>query len=195
MDLLTQFAVEVTAGLIGVFTGVVLALWSERKRKAREDREDRERLKEELARSRSLVLSSVVKNTSEAKRLATLLDGDSDPYLFDASFELAVWEAVQSQFVQLAGLDERVLLTRFFDQVRRLMGLIDFHREIRARLELRQVAMDAGDEALLADVISRLRLVADEMRIDGIVIITDLGEPLHKRLLGMADVKAPAMAS
>lgn len=31
-------------------------------------------------------------------------------------------------------------------------------------------------------------MVADEVRIDGLVVVTDLGEPLHKRLLGIHEV-------
>jgi len=187
--------VETTAGLVGVFTGVFLALWADRRRTAKAAREEGARLREDLAQSRQLVISSVVKNTSEAKRLRSLLRVEGDPYLFQVSFELAVWEAVQSDFVRIASIDERVLLTRFFDQVRRLSGLIEFHRQVRAQLEVRQVSLDDGDRALLEDSMNRLRIVADEVRIDGLVVVTDLGDPMHKRLLGMHEPAASVTAA
>ncbi|MGE0159153.1 MAG: hypothetical protein AB7T31_07035 [Gemmatimonadales bacterium] len=187
-----SFVLETTAGLIGVFAGVVLALWTERLRESRQEARERAALDQDLAHSRRLVLSSVVKNTSEAKNLWTLLETDEDPYLFQISFELAVWDATQIQFMRLAEVDERVLLSRFFDQVGRLTRLIEFHRQLRVQLELRQLGMDAGDRTLLAQSAGRLRAVAEDVRIDGLVIVTDLGEPVHKRLLGIHEAAAPA---
>jgi hypothetical protein len=192
VDLLADFFVEATAGLLGVFAGVILALWIDRRARARKVAEAEATLQEELARSRKLVISSVVKNTSEAKRLRALLVSNEDPYLFQVGFELAVWEATQAQFVRIASLDERVLLTRFFDQVRRLNRLIDFHRGVRAQLEIGQMGIDAGDRALLKDLVRRLKSVADEIRIDGLIVVSDLGDPMHRRLLGMQD---PATAA
>ena len=195
MDLFVSFTIDTAAGLVGVFAGVVLALWAERHREARQTAKEQAALVEDLAHSRRLVLSSVVKNTSEAKRLGNVLETDEDPYLFQVSFELAVWEATQIQFMRLADLDERVLLSRFFDQVRRVLHLMDFHRQLRVQLELRQSALDAGDRALLSQSAHRLHVVADDVRIDGLVVVTDLGEPMHKRLLGMHDLTtAPSAA-
>jgi hypothetical protein len=192
VDLIVDFAVNTAAGLVGVFAGVVLALWTERKRDAKQGAREEASLQQDLAHSRRLVLSSVVKNTSESKRLGGVLDTDEDPYLFEVSFELAVWEATQTQFMRLASLDERVALSRFFDQVARLQGLIEFHRQLRVQLELRQSALDLGDRSLLDQSVKRLHVVADEVRIDGLVVVTDLGEPLHKRLLGIHDAPEDA---
>jgi hypothetical protein len=111
------------------------------------------------------------------------------------AFELAVWEATQIQFMRLALLDERVALSRFFDQVARLQRLIEFHRQLRVQLELRQSALDSGDRALLDQSARRLRVVSDEVRLDGLVVVTDLGEPLHKRLLGIHEVPEDAVPS
>jgi hypothetical protein len=180
-----SFLLETASGLIGVFAGVVLALWTERKREARQNAKERDALAEELVHSRKLVLSSVVKNTSQAKQLAAVLSSDVDPYLFEVSFELAVWEATQIQFMRLAAIDERVLLSRYFDQVGRLNRLMDFHRQLRVQLELRQIGLDSGDRSLLAQSAQRLHAVAEDVRIDGLVIVNDLGEPVHKRLLGI----------
>jgi len=195
VDLVGNFLVELTAGLVGVFAGAILALWADRQARARRAADAEAELQEYLAQSRKLVISSVVKNTSEAKRLRAALASNDDPYLFQVGFELAVWEATQAQFVQIASLDERVLLTRFFDQVRRLTKLIDFHRQVRAELEIRQIGLDAGDRALLDDLLSRLRAVADEIRIDGLVVVSDLGDPMHKRLLGMHEPAASITAA
>ena len=195
MNLLTNLVVDVVAGLVGVFAGAILALWMDRRARARQAEEVKAELREDLVKSRKLVISSVVKNTSEAKRLRALLASNEDPYLFQVSFELAVWEATQAQFVRIASLDERVLLTRFFDGVRRLIRLIEFHRDVRAQLEIGQMGIDAGDRALLDDLVKRLESVADEIRIDGLVVVTDLGDPMHKRLLGMQEPAAPATAA
>lgn len=185
MELVTKFTLETAAGLVGVFTAVVLALWTERRRRARAEAEEQARLANELARSRTMVLTSVVKNTSEAKRLRNILDEDDDHYLFDVSFELAVWEATHAQFVNLAPLNERVLLSRFFDQVRRLVRLVEFHRQVRSQLEVRQVPLDSGDRALQRELVRGLLSAAEEVRLDGIILVTDLGETMHKRLLGL----------
>jgi hypothetical protein len=187
-----SFVLETTAGLIGVFAGVVLALWTERMRESRQDARERAALDQDLAHSRRLVLSSVVKNTSEAKSLGTVLETDEDPYLFEISFEVAVWDATQIQFMRLAALDERVLLSRFFDQVSRLTHLMEFHRQLRVQLELRQMGLDAGDRSLLVQSAERLHAVAEDVRIDGLIIVTDLGEPVHKRLLGIHEAAVSA---
>ena len=195
MNPFVSFALDTGAGLVGVFAGVLLALWAERHREARQNAKEQAALEQDLVHSRRLVLSSVVKNTSEAKRLGSVLESDEDPYLFQISFELAVWEATQIQFMRVAALDERVLFSRFFDQVGRLMRLMEFHRQLRVQLELRHSALDAGDRALFTQSAHRLRVVADDVRIDGLVVVTDLGEPMHKRLLGMHEPTAAASAA
>lgn len=194
MNPVVGFVLDSAAGLVGVFAGVLLALWTERRRDERQSAKEKAALEQDLALSRRLVLSSVVKNTSEAKGLGGVLQTDADPYLFEVSFELAVWEATKIQFVRLASLDERVLFSRFFDQVARLMHLVDFHRQLRVQLEIRQSALDAGDRTLLAQSAQRLRVVADEVRIDGLVIVTDMGDTMHKRLLGIQEPSADSAA-
>jgi hypothetical protein len=180
-----EFILETSAGLVGVFAGAALALWTDRRARVHRANAEQAQLEEELASSRKLVISSVVKNTSETKRLGSLLEGEEDPFLFRVTFESAVWEATRAQFVRIASVDERVLLTRFFDHVRRLSNLIDFHRRVCAELEISPAARDAGDQKLLDDLRTRLREVANDIRIDGLVIVTDLGDAMHKRLLGI----------
>ncbi|NIP17127.1 MAG: hypothetical protein GWM87_02410 [Xanthomonadales bacterium] len=184
------YLIDVSADLVGVFAGAALALWADRRARRHRAARERAQLEEELANSRKLVISSVVKNTSETKHLGRLLDGEEDPFLFRVTFESAVWEAARAQFVRIATVDERVLLTRFFDHVRRLSKLIDFHRKVRAELEISPAALDAGDRKLLDDLRARLQEVANEIRIDGLVIVTDLGDAMHKRLLGIKTTEA-----
>lgn len=190
----TDFLLELSAGLVGVFAGAALALWTDRRARVQRAEEEQQSLAADLANSRKLVLSSVVKNTSETKRLVRLLDDESDPYLFRVTFESATWEATREQFVRIATVDERVLLTRFFDHVRRLDGLIEFHRKVRAELEISNTALDRGDRRLLDDLRDQLREVAGEIRLDGLVIVTDHGDDMHRRLLGIKTVaeKSPA---
>jgi len=185
-----EFLIELSAGLVGVFAGAALALWADRRTRARHAEAELVRQEEELSDSRKLVISSVVKNTSETKHLGQLLEGDEDPFLFRVTFESAVWEATRAQFVRIASVDERVLLTRFFDHVRRLSNLIDFHRRMCAELEISPAELDAGDQRLIDDLRTQLREVANDIRIDGLVIVTDLGDAMHQRLLGIkpADV-------
>ena len=185
MDIWIEFLVEAGPGLVGVFAGDALALWADRRARQHREEVEQERQQTHLQNSRKLVISSVVKNTSEAKRLVQALSGGDDPFLFQVTLESAVWEATRAQFVQIASVDERVLLTRFFDHVRRLNRLIEFHRQVAADLEIRESRPDAGDRRLLEDLQARLREVANDIRIDGLVIVTDLGDDLHKRLLGI----------
>jgi hypothetical protein len=185
MDVWLEFLVEAGAGLVGVFAGAALALWADRRARRHRAEEELVRQQEDLASSRRLVISSVVKNTSEAKRLVQSLDSQDDPYLFRVTMESAVWEATRAQFVRLASLDERVLLTRFFDHVRRLARLVEFHRNVRADLELQGARPEAAEDGLMDDLQARLKEVASDIRIDGLVIVTDLGDAMHKRLLGI----------
>lgn len=193
MDHWTSFLIETVVGLIGVFAGAALALWTDRRARLHQAEEDIAREKRDLDNSRRLVISSVVKNTSESKRLVQALGGDEDPYLFQVTLETAVWEATRAQFVRLASVDERVLLTRFFDHVRRLARLVEFHRQVRADLEIKESMIDTGDRRLLEDLRDRLREVANDIRIDGLVVVTDLGDDMHKRLLGIRNPTAEAV--
>jgi hypothetical protein len=185
MNLFIDFTVELVVGMIGVFAGAALALWADRRAREHQEIEKKAELEQDLANSRQLVISSVVKNASEAKRLSQTLEDELDPYLFQVTLESAVWEATRAQFVRIATVDERVLLARFFDHVRRLNRLIEFHRGVRADLEIGNTVLDSGDRQLLEDLRTRLREVADEVRIDGLVIVSDLGGAMHKRLLGI----------
>lgn len=195
MDVWIEFFVEAAAGLVGVFAGAALALWADRRARRHRSEQASVKQQDDLANARRLVISSVVKNTSEAKRLVKALNEDKDPYLFRVSPEQAVWEATRAQFVRLASVDERVLLTRFFDHVRRLTGLMEFHRSVRANLEIRDAEFGTDELRPVQDLQERLKEVASDIRIDGLVIVTDLGDSMHKRLLGIKVATDPAVES
>jgi hypothetical protein len=182
-----DFVRESFSGLVGVFVALVLAFWTERRARAAADARERERLDAELVDVRRSILSSVVRNTLETRKLKRSLANKSDPYLFQIGFEVAVWEAAHTRYVALAPLDERIMFSRFFDQVRRVTRLVEFHRQTLAQVEVGGRGGDEGPKALLDDVAERLRTVADDTRLEGMVIITDHGEAVHKRMLGIRE--------
>jgi hypothetical protein len=178
----TDFFVPLGVNMVGVFAGVLLALWTDRRRQEFADAREVKRKSADFADLREVVLSSVVKDTMEATRVKASLASKSDPFLLEIYLELAVWEAAQSQFVRHAPLDDRILLSRFFDQVRRLARLLDFYREIRA-----EHGPDQGEAAARTceNIAMHLAEVAEDVRLDGVVIVTDHGDASQKRFLGL----------
>ena len=183
---LVDFAVQSMAGIVGVFFGVWLALVSERRREARIEAErDLERT-QQFQRARHTVLGSVVKNTSESRRLRNRINKRKPSELIDTDLEVAVWGAVQSQFMETChDIDERIRFAQFFDGVRNLQAYFNFHRDLQ--LEIAGAADNDDPELalILSDADQRLRDLSDEQRLNGILLITDFGEPVHKRLLGL----------
>ena len=178
-----DFYVPVAVNMVGVFVGVLLALWTDRRRQEFADARDAKRTAADFADLREVVLSSVVKDTIEATRVKASLASKSDPFLLEIYLELAVWEAAQSQFVRHAPLDDRVLLSRFFDQVRRLARLLDFYRDVRA-----EIGHEQNEAALRTceNIAMHLAEVAEDVRLDGVVIVTDHGDETQKRFLGLS---------
>jgi hypothetical protein len=163
--------------------GVVLALWTDRRRQEFADAREVRRRSAEFADLREVVLSSVVKNTIEATRIRASLASMSDPFMLEIYLELAVWEAAQAQFVRHAPLDDRILLSRFFDQVRRLARLLDFYRDVLAEIGHEQI------EAALRtceNIAMHVAEIAEDVRLDGVVIVTDHGDETQKRFLGLS---------
>ena len=168
--------------MVGVFAGVLLALWADRRRQEFADAREVKRKSADFADLREVVLSSVVKDTIEATRIKASLASKSDPFLLEIYLELAVWEAAQSQFVRHAPLDDRILLSRFFDQVRRLARLLDFYRDVRA-----EIGHEQNEAALRTceNIAMHVAEIAEDVRLDGIVIVTDHGDATQKRFLGL----------
>jgi len=183
---LVEFVVETLAGIVGVFVGVWLALITERRREARlEAQLERER-QGQFARARHTILGSVVKNTGEAARLRRRIDERKPSEIIHTNLEVAVWNAVQAQFMDAChDIDERVRFAQFFDGVRGLQAFFEFHRDLQLSIA---GAVDDDDPELamiLADADQRLRDLSDEQRLNGVMLITDFGESVHKRLLGL----------
>ena len=182
---LVEFVVNTIAGIVGVFVGVWLALVTDRRRDARaEGQRERERA-QQFERARHTVLGSVVKNTSEARRLRKRVDERKPVEIIHTNLEVAVWDAVRTQFMEAChDIDERVRFAQFFDGVRNLQGFFEFHRDLQLSIA---GAIDDHDPELaiiLGDADQRLRDLSDEQRLNGVLLITDFGEPVHKKLLG-----------
>ena len=182
MNWVTDFFVQLAVNMVGVFAGVLLALWTDRRRQEFADAREVRRASAEFEGLRAVVLSSVVKDTMEATRIRASLASKSDPFLLEIYLELAVWEAAQSQFVSHAPLDDRILLSRFFDQVRRLARLLDFYRDVRA-----EIGHEQNEAALRTceNIAMHVAEVAEDVRLDGVVIVTDHGDASQKRFLGL----------
>ena len=183
---LVEFIVNTVAGIVGVFVGVWLALVTERRRDARLDAQRESERAEQFARARHTVLGSVVKNTSEATRLRKRVDQRKSFEIINTDLEVAVWNAVQAQFMEAChDIDERVRFAQFFDGVRGLQAYFEFHRDLQLSIA---GAIDEDDPELaiiLKDADQRLRDLSDEQRLNGVLLVTDFGEPVHKRLLGL----------
>jgi len=185
IQVLLDFGVQTLAGIVGVFVGVWLALLSDRRREAHEETLREQERARQGERARHTVLGSVAKNAAEAKRLHARVDRRKRMELIHTELELAVWDAVQAQFMQACNsVDERVRFAQFFDSVRRLQGYFEFHRSLQLSIA---GAVDANDpelEALRRGADQHLRELADDLRLNGVLLITDYGEAVHHKLLG-----------
>lgn len=183
---LVDFWVQTLAGIVGVFLGVWLALVSDRRRQARQTAERESERAQEFERARHTILGSVVKNTGEAARLRSRVDQRKPSELIHTELEIAVWDAVQGQFMQAChDVDERVRFAQFFDGVRNLQKFFDFHRDLQ--LSIAGAVDDSDPElaAILRSADQRLRELSDNQRLVGVLLITDFGEPIHRKLLGL----------
>jgi hypothetical protein len=184
--ILVDFLVQSLSGIVGVFFGVWLALRMDRRREAREEQSRELERAEQGQRARHTVLGSVAKNAAEAKRLRARIDRRKPFELIHIELELSVWDAVQVQFMQAChSVDERVRFAQFFDAVRRLQAYFEFHRNLLLSIA---GAGDANDPELLAvrqDADQRMREMADDLRLAGTLLVTDYGEAVHHKLLGL----------
>lgn len=182
---LIDFAVNAVAGIVGVFLGVWLALVTDRHRESRLEMQREQERAQQFERARHTVLGSVVKNTSEARRLRKRIDERQPEEIIHTNLEVAVWGAVQSQFMEAChDIDERVRFAQFFDGVRGLQAFFEFHRDLQLSIAA-AVSDDPELASILKDADQRLRDLSDEQRLNGVLLVTDFGEPVHKRLLGL----------
>jgi hypothetical protein len=185
--LLTEFAVELLAGIAGVFVGVWLAMIVDRKRSARRDRRRNIERQEQYARARHMVLGSVVKNANEAGRLRRLIDQRKESELIHPKLEISVWDAVQSEFMEAChSVDERVRFAQFFDGVRNLQAFFNFHRDLLLSIAGAYVEDDPELAEILRNADQHLRELVEDQRFNGVLLVTDFGEPVHKKLMGQS---------
>jgi len=183
---LVEFAVNTLAGIVGVFVGVWLALISDRRREARTEAQREKERALQFQRARHTVLGSIVKNTGEATRLRRRIDERKASEIIHTNLEVSVWNAVQAQFMESChDIDERVRFAQFFDGVRGLQAFFEFHRELQLSIAGAVEADDPELTDILRDADQHLRDLSDEQRLNGVMLITDFGEPVHKRLLGL----------
>jgi len=184
--MLVEFWVQTLAGIVGVFVGVWLALVTDRRRQAREKAGREQEHQRQYARARHTVLGSVIKNANEASRLGLCVDKRKPYELIHTRLEVSVWEAVQTQFMDAChDIDERVRFAQFFDGVRDLQAFFDFHRSLQLSIA---GAFDDHDPELAEILLSadqHLKDLVEDQRFNGVLLITDFGEPVHKKLLGI----------
>ena len=185
-----SFIVQTLSGIVAVFVGIWLALIFERRRKS-EDTSEREAMESaEYERVTDSILGSVVKNTAEARRIARLIGTAHCPRLLHADLETAVWYASHGHFTSLCrNVDQRVIFSQFFDDVRRLASFVDFRSDLQAQMTTQGRRADDADVFELAQEVDKhLAALAEDLRFTGVMVITDHGKPVHKRLMGLGEV-------
>ena len=191
-DLVWSFVVQTLSGIVAVFIGIWLALIVERRRRTQDAEEKDQEQLAEFDRVFDSILSSVIKNTAESKRLLRLLGSPRCPRLLHADLETAVWYASHGQFTHLCrNVDERVIFSQFFDDVRRLQAFVDFRTDFHCDLMTqRRDLADDDVHQLVSDIDRHLAALAEDLRFCGVLLVTDHGKPVHKRLMGIQQVDA-----
>jgi hypothetical protein len=196
-ELMSSFLVQTLSGVIEVFIGVWLALVLDRRRRAEDAQSQDDEQMREFDRAIDTILGSVVKNTAEAKRILRTLGQQKSPGLIHSGLESSVWYAVQGKFIALCrNVDERIIFSQFFDDVRRLQAFLDFRSSLL--VSTTTAKLDHADPELMAleaGVDKQLATLAEDLRFCGVLLITDHGKPVHKRLMGIKTVAGSAVAS
>ena len=187
--LVWEFVVQMLSGVVAVFVGIWLALVVERRRRAEDANEHAATAMRDFDRAVDTVLGSVVKNTAEARRIVRMLKSTrpAAQCVLQADLDTSVWYASQSQFTTLcSSVDERVIFAQFFDGVRRLQSFVDFRCQAQVLAATTGTGADAARLHALEDAIDRhLASLAEDLRMSGVLLVTDHGKPVHKRLMGI----------
>ena len=183
---LTDFLVQTLSGVVGVFVGVWLALVVDRKQQARRDAAAEAERQQQSGRARHTVLGSVVKNANEAKRLRLRINHRKPQELLHSKLEASVWDAVRAEFMRAChDIDERVRFAQVFDGVRHLQAFLDFHRQLQISIAAAVDEEDPELAVILRDADQHLRELLEDQRLNGMLLITDFGEPVHRKLMGL----------
>jgi hypothetical protein len=194
---ISSFVVQTLSGVVAVFVGVWLALVVERKRRAEDAESSDAEAMREFDRALDTILGSVVKNTAEAKRIMRALEHQKRPQLIHASFETSVWYATQDKFIALCrNVDERIIFAQFFDEVRRLQAFVDFRCNLHVSTTTGKLDCDDPElHALMIGIDRHLAGLAEDLRFCGVVLVTDHGKPVHRRLMGITTSATAAQPS
>jgi len=186
-ELAWSFVVQTLSGIVAVFVGIWLALVVERRRKAEDTAERDAELMAEFGRAVDTILGSVVKNTAEAKRILRLLANPKCPRLIQAGLDTSVWYASHAQFTALCrNVDQRVMFAQFFDAVRRLQAFVDFRCQLEVSTTTARLPADDPELKALEEAVDRqLAALAEDLRFSGVLLVTDHGKPVHRRLMGI----------
>lgn len=186
-ELAWSFVVQTLSGIVAVFVGIWLALVVERRRKAEDTAERDAELMAEFDRAVDTILGSVVKNTAEAKRILRLLANPKCPRLIQAGLDTSVWYASHAQFTALCrNVDQRVMFAQFFDAVRRLQAFVDFRCQLEVSTTTARLPADDPELEALEEAVDRqLAALAEDLRFSGVLLVTDHGKPVHRRLMGI----------
>lgn len=186
-ELAWSFVVQALSGIVAVFVGIWLALVVERRRREEDAAERDSALMVEFDRAVDTILGSVVKNTAEAKRILRLVDNPKCPRLIQAGLDTSVWYASHAQFSSLCrNVDERVMFAQFFDAVRRLQAFVEFRCHLE--VSITTASVEPGEPELRdleAAVDRQLAALAEDLRFSGVLLVTDYGKPVHRRLMGL----------
>jgi hypothetical protein len=183
---IVEFLVQTLAGIVGVFVGVWLALILDRRRQAREETERESERQQHYARARHTVLGSVVKNANEASRLRGRVNRRKPSELIHTNLESSVWDAVRARFMESChDIDERVRFAQFFDGVRNLQAFLDFHRDLQLSIAGAYDDQDPELAEIQRSADQHLRDMIDDQHFNGVLLITDFGKPVHKKLMGV----------
>ena len=179
--MLTDFGVEAAASLLGAFAGVFLALVADRRLRAERERARSKELADEFARTKRAVLGSIVKNTAEARRVKEAVARPGQWEVPLAALETGIWEASRDTFVRLSPtVEERAAFAMFFDEVLHLDSFVRFYRDLAVRS--RETPAGAG---VLEAAERELQNIAEQVRLSGVLLVTDHGESVHRRVAGI----------
>lgn len=184
--LFVDFSVQALAGIVGVFVGASFALLADRHKHLRDDRRREHETVQQFERALHSILSSVIKNTAEAKRIRTRANRHETRKPIHTLLESSVWDATQDHFMQVCrSVDERIIFAQFFDGVRRLRAFAEFHRDLQITFASATNSKDPELAAIELEADQHLMGLAEDLRLCGVILITDHGQPVHKRMLGM----------
>ena len=96
MDWVKDFYVPVAVNMVGVFVGVLLALWTDRRRQEFADARDAKRTATDFADLREVVLSSVVPSLTATFQQLARRYFDLDPLYVSANLPIGIRLAVDN---------------------------------------------------------------------------------------------------